>query len=78
MSRRRRNHSTVFKAKVNAGNARSIAHATLAREKEEAAGEHSVLWDGRNQSGAELASGTYFYRLVIAGAEKLGRMVLAR
>lgn len=29
------------------------------------AGEHSVKWDGRNQSGSPAASGIYLYRLVV-------------
>jgi len=27
------------------------------------AGEHSIIWDGRNENGDEIASGVYFYRL---------------
>ena len=29
-----------------------------------AAGEHSLIWDGRDSAGEQVASGTYFYRLV--------------
>jgi flagellar hook assembly protein FlgD len=30
---------------------------------EVAAGNHSVLWDGRNERGTSVGSGVYFYRL---------------
>lgn len=29
-------------------------------------GEHSVTWDGKNKSGQPLASGIYFYRLIVS------------
>ncbi len=29
-----------------------------------AAGNHTVVWDGRNDAGAEVASGIYFYRMM--------------
>ncbi|HXG00179.1 MAG TPA: kelch repeat-containing protein, partial [Bacteroidota bacterium] len=29
----------------------------------QASGNHSVMWNGRNQAGAQVASGVYFYRL---------------
>jgi FtsP/CotA-like multicopper oxidase with cupredoxin domain len=32
-----------------------------------AAGRHSMLWDGRNQSGDPVAAGVYLYRLVVQG-----------
>ena len=28
-----------------------------------AAGQHSVVWDGRDTAGTAVASGTYFYRM---------------
>jgi len=28
-----------------------------------AAGQHTVVWDGRNDNGVEVASGVYFYRM---------------
>lgn len=39
---------------------------TLADESAEA-GRHAVLWDGRDNSGEHLASGTYFYALLVNG-----------
>jgi hypothetical protein len=47
-------------------------------EADEAAGLHSVIWDGRGETGVELANGSYFYRLVSGGVERSGRIVLAR
>jgi parallel beta-helix repeat protein len=43
-------------------------------------GEHKVLWDGKDDSGKEVASGIYFYRLKVSGLElvKPKKMVLLR
>jgi parallel beta-helix repeat protein len=43
-------------------------------------GEHKVLWDGRDDSGKEVASGIYFYRMKVSGLElvKPKKMVLLR
>jgi|GEM_PF-1591860 len=30
------------------------------------AGEHYIVWDGKNKSGESLASGVYFYRLILS------------
>jgi len=35
----------------------------------QSAGNHEILWDGKDSSGRELASGTYFYRLRAAGLQ---------
>jgi hypothetical protein len=45
---------------------------------ERASGEHRVGWDGRDESGREVASGLYLYRLTAAGFADSKRMVLAR
>jgi predicted outer membrane repeat protein len=37
-----------------------------------------VEWDGRNDSGARLASGVYFYRMDACGGERRGKLVLLR
>lgn len=42
------------------------------------AGEHEVLWDGRNRQGEQVASGVYFCRLMHAGASVSRAMVLLR
>ena len=32
-------------------------------EKEKSAGFHSVLWDGRDEDGNEVANGVYYYKV---------------
>ncbi|MDE3056375.1 MAG: T9SS type A sorting domain-containing protein [Bacteroidota bacterium] len=40
------------------------------------AGEHSIVWDGRNDAGIVVESGVYFYRLETAGGMSLVRKML--
>ena len=42
------------------------------------AGEHQVVWDGRDDDQAAVASGVYLYRLEAAGQPEVRRMVLIR
>ena len=42
------------------------------------AGEHRVRWDARDDSGAEVASGVYFYRLETEDATRSGKMILIK
>jgi len=44
----------------------------------EPAGRHEVTWDGRDQTGAAVASGVYFYRLETGGHIETRRMVLLK
>ena len=46
----------------------------------EYSGEHKVRWDGKDDSGKEVASGIYFYRLKVSGIDllKAKKMVLLR
>ncbi len=39
------------------------------------AGSHTVVWDGRDEEGAKVASGTYFYRLVTDDFVQTRKMV---
>jgi subtilisin family serine protease len=41
-------------------------------------GQHSVTWNGRDDSGRSVASGTYFARLVVDGVSSVKSMVLVR
>jgi len=42
------------------------------------AGPHSVVWDGRDDSGRGLASAVYFMRLTMPGRTESGRVLLIR
>ncbi|MCL2063150.1 MAG: hypothetical protein FWG98_02095 [Candidatus Cloacimonetes bacterium] len=41
-------------------------------------GSHTVVWDGRDDSGRELGSGVYFYRMVAGDVVDTRRMVLLK
>ena len=41
-------------------------------------GYKSVLWDGKNKEGKEVASGIYFYRISAGGLEDTKRMILMK
>ena len=49
--------------------------ATLV-DGEQAAGAYRARWDGTDAAGGAAASGVYFYRLTVAGAQWTGKMVL--
>ena len=45
---------------------------------EQTAGEKSVTWDGRSDSGNRMASGVYFYRLTTPDFTDTRKMVLLK
>jgi hypothetical protein len=44
----------------------------------EASGNHRILWDGRDEEGHQMASGTYFSRLTLSDGSRTGKMLLIR
>ena len=40
------------------------------------AGRHTVSWDGRDDAGKKVASGTYFYQMRAPGVQESRRMIL--
>ena len=42
------------------------------------AGEHTVRWDGRTDTGAKVASGTYFVRLDTPGFMQVRQITLLK
>lgn len=51
---------------------RKFAPATLY------AGEHSLVWDGKNDAGSPVKSGIYFYQVNIDGVVRSGKLILNR
>jgi subtilisin family serine protease len=47
-------------------------------EGEQAAGNHSVQWDGTTQGGVPVASGVYFYRLKSDSFSEIKKMILLK
>ena len=44
----------------------------------ERAGNYQVMWDGRDDSGAKVAGGVYFYRLMAGEFQSIQKMVLVK
>ncbi len=51
---------------------------TLISGKETSAGLHSVVWDGTDNSGSKVASGTYIYTLKYGNFSKSKKMILMK
>jgi hypothetical protein len=47
-------------------------------DEEKAPGTYSVVWNGKDRSGFDVGSGTYFYRLESGGDRSVRRMILVR
>jgi len=43
-----------------------------------AAGQHQAVWTGRDDTGRQVASGMYFYRLIADGQARSGKMLLLK
>ena len=51
---------------------------SLIEQKATPAGHHAVKWDGRNNLGIQVSSGTYFYQISTADFKKGRRMLFLR
>jgi hypothetical protein len=51
---------------------------TLVNSEAQVPGDHTVSWDGRNEHGARVSSGIYFYRLETGSFKATRRMALLR
>ncbi len=47
-------------------------------EGQKPAGKHRLVWDGRNDKGIRLATGTYIYRMEADGATQTKKMLLLK
>ncbi|NOZ61070.1 MAG: T9SS type A sorting domain-containing protein [Calditrichaeota bacterium] len=47
-------------------------------EKQQLAGKYEILWDGRNDYGQRVATGTYFYQLNVQGNVQTKKMILLK
>ena len=53
-------------------------HLRTLVEGERGAGAHRAIWDGRDEIGAPVASGVYFYRLQAGARAQVRSMVLLK
>lgn len=51
---------------------------TTLLSEEQSAGEHYILWNGRNNLGYDIASGIYFYNIIFNGLSITKKMILAK
>jgi hypothetical protein len=47
-------------------------------DEEKLPGEYQVMWDGKNNSGKEVASGVYFYKLKVGDLSETRKLVLIK
>jgi flagellar hook assembly protein FlgD len=47
-------------------------------DETQASGIHSINWDGKNEFGAEVASGVYLYQLKSKNSSEKRKMLLVR
>jgi len=79
------NPSTTIQYRIGtAGSASVVVHNAAGQvvrclvKNNHAAGTHEVIWDGKDESGRPVASGTYFVRLTTPTAVVTERVTLAR
>jgi flagellar hook assembly protein FlgD len=53
-------------------------HVRTLVDREQASGEQSVVWDGRDDGGRLMATGVYLYRMTAPGIETASKMLLLK
>jgi flagellar hook assembly protein FlgD len=51
--------------------------STLVDEFQQA-GRHEVIWNGKDNSGSDVASGVYFYKITTASSSASKKMILVK
>jgi len=73
------NYSLIENSKVslNIYNIKGQKVKQLVRDQR-TAGQHSVIWNGRDDNGKSVSSGIYFYKLITDNFEKTKKMILMK
>jgi hypothetical protein len=61
---------------IHSANGRVVR--TLVDSESRGAGPHAVSWDGRDESGRQVAAGAYFYRLEAGGETLTAKMIMLK
>ena len=79
------NPSTTIKFSVNSQNTVSLSIFGISGQKVRTlvndrftVGNHSVLWDGKDETGNAVSSGIYFYRIMAGNLAETRKMMLVR
>jgi hypothetical protein len=76
--------TTIDYSVLKAGHVRLVIYNALGQrvrvlvDRWEAFGNHRILWDGRDEEGRQMASGTYFSRLTLFDGSRTAKMLLIR
>ncbi len=63
--------------KVEVFNIKGQKVKTLINERMNA-GEHSVIWNGKNNNNKQVVSGVYFYRVSVNGSQRTNKMIMLK
>ncbi|MHB8852480.1 MAG: FlgD immunoglobulin-like domain containing protein, partial [Ignavibacteriaceae bacterium] len=76
--------TTINFALPQSSNVKIVIYDMLGREVrtlvngDQVAGVHSIVWDGRNNFGSQVASGTYIYRVVAGSYSAVKKMIMLK
>ncbi|MHB9012167.1 MAG: FlgD immunoglobulin-like domain containing protein, partial [Ignavibacteriaceae bacterium] len=76
--------TTINFALPQSSNVKIVIYDMLGKEVrtlvngDQVAGVHSIVWDGRNNFGSQVASGTYIYRVVAGNYSAVKKMIMLK